>query len=128
MKQIVLIVGAFYGMISVILGALGAHAFKKILPPAKLESFEIGVKYMMYHAILLLILGFMLNFTTGLEKNIARLIMFGCLFFSGSIYLLSFSDKINLPTKILGPITPFGGLLMILGWAMLVFYFFKYKF
>ena len=128
MKQIVLIVGAFYGMLSVILGALGAHALKKILPATKLESFEIGVKYMMYHALLLLIIGFFLDFTTGLEKNIARCIMFGCLFFSGSIYLLSFSEKISLPTKVLGPITPFGGLLMILGWAMLVFYFFKYKF
>lgn len=128
MKQIVLIVGSIYGMTSVILGALGAHAFKKILTPTKLESFEIGVKYMMYSALLLLVLGFILNFSTSLEKNIARCIMFGCFFFSVSIYLLTFADKINLPTKIIGPITPIGGFLMILGWAMLVFHFLRTKF
>lgn len=97
MKQIVLIVGAFYGMLSVILGALGSHALKKILPVTKLESFEIGVRYMMYHALLLLAIGFFLDFTTGLEKNIARCIMFGCLFFSGSIYCLFQKKSVFLP-------------------------------
>lgn len=127
MKQIVLIAGSLYGMISIILGAMGSHAFKKILPVEKLLSFEIGVRYMMYHALLLLIIGFYFQFSTGIEKAAAWLIILGCLFFSGSIYLLSFSEKINLPTSILGPITPIGGLLMIAGWATLLYYFIRVK-
>ena len=60
MKTITLIIGAIYGMTSVILGAFGAHAFKKILSVERLKSFESGVKYQMYHALLLLIIGFFL--------------------------------------------------------------------
>lgn len=125
MKQLVLIVGAFYGMLSIILGAFGAHAFKDILSVEKLASFEVGVRYMMYSALTLLILGFFLDFTTGIEKNAARLIMVGSFMFSVSIYFLAFSEKINVPSKILGPITPVGGTLMLVGWGMLLYYFIR---
>ncbi|MCK0204201.1 DUF423 domain-containing protein [Ornithobacterium rhinotracheale] len=128
MKQITLIVGAAYGMASIILGAFGAHAFKKILSVEKLMSFEVGVRYMMYHALLLLILGFYLNFKTSIENYAAILIMIGCFFFSVSIYILAFSEKISVPTSVLGPITPIGGILMILGWGILLFHFIKTKF
>lgn len=126
MKQLVLIVGACYGFFSIILGAFGAHAFKKILSTEKLQSFEVGVRYMMYSAITLLVLGYILDFTTGIEKNAARLIMVGTFMFSVSIYLLAFSEKINIPTKFLGPITPAGGALMIVGWGMLIYYFLRF--
>lgn len=126
MKQLVLIVGAVYGFLSIILGAFGAHAFKKILSVEKLQSFEVGVRYMMYSALTLLLLGYILDFTTGIEKNAVRLIMIGTFMFSVSIYFLAFSDKFNIPTKFFGPITPIGGFLMILGWAFLIFYFIKY--
>lgn len=125
MKQLVLIVGAFYGMLSIILGAFGAHAFKDMISVEKLASFEVGVRYMMYSALTLLILGFFLDFTTGIEKNAARLIMVGSFMFSMSIYLLAFSEKINVPSKILGPITPVGGTLMLVGWGMLLYYFIR---
>lgn len=128
MKNFVLITGAIYGMLSVILGALGAHALKKVVSPLKLQSFEVGVRYMMYHALALLILGVILNFNTALEKNIARSIIAGSFLFSVSIYLLTFSEKIDLPTKFIGPITPIGGGLMIVGWALLAYYFMKIKF
>lgn len=126
MKQLVLIVGASYALISIILGAFGAHAFRKIISFEKLQSFEVGVRYMMYSALALLILGFFLNFTSDLEKNAVRLIMIGTFIFSMSIYILAFSEKINVPSKILGPITPVGGFLMITGWAMLLYYFLRY--
>ncbi|MXV38068.1 DUF423 domain-containing protein [Flavobacteriaceae bacterium Ap0902] len=126
MKQITLIFAAAYGMLSIILGAFGAHAFKKLISVEKLASFEIGVRYMMYHAIVLLALGLFLNFETSLEKNVTRLMIIGTFFFSVSIYFLAFSERMAIPTKILGPITPIGGLLMILGWAFLLFYFIKY--
>src|SRR5690625_163709 len=84
MKQLVLVIGAIYGATSVILGAFGAHAFKKILPAEKLVSFETGVQYQMYHALLLIIIGVFLQFQTGLEKGAAWSIIVGSFLFSRS--------------------------------------------
>lgn len=128
MKTITLIIGAFYGMFSVILGAFGAHAFKKILSVERLTSFETGVKYQMYHALLLLIIGFFLKFETGIEKTTAWFIILGTFLFSVSIYFLSFQEVWGVNLKFLGPITPIGGLLMITGWALLIYIFAKTKF
>ncbi|MGM5630168.1 DUF423 domain-containing protein [Apibacter raozihei] len=125
MKNIVLIFGAIYGMTSVILGAFGAHAFKKILSPDRIASFETGVKYQMYHALALLLIGFSLSFTTGLEKCAGWGMIVGTFLFSVSIYFLSFSEYWNVNLKFLGPITPLGGLFMIVGWGCLLFYFIK---
>ena len=127
MKNITLIIGATYGMLSVILGAFGAHAFKKILSVERLTSFETGVKYQMYHALLLLIIGFFFQFDTVTEKWASWCIILGVLLFSFSIYFLSFQEVLGVNLKFLGPITPIGGLLMIVGWALLISYFFKSK-
>ena len=127
MKTITLIFGAGYGMLSVILGAFGAHAFKKILSVERLESFETGVRYQMYAAFFLLIVGCILKFETGSEKWISWLMIFGTILFSVSIYFLSFQDYWGVNLKFLGPITPLGGLLMIISWAMLILYFAKSK-
>ena len=128
MKNLSLIFGAVYGMLSIILGAFGAHAFKKILSAERLQSFETGVRYQMYAALFLLIVGYILKFDTGTEKWIALLMIIGAFFFSVSIYFLSFQEVWNVNLKFLGPITPIGGLLMIISWAMLIFYFAKTKF
>lgn len=125
MKQLVLAIGGLYGMTSVILGAFGAHAFKKILPADKLASFETGVKYQMYHALLLIIIGLFLQFQTTMEKSAAWSIISGTFIFSVSIYFLAFADHWGVNLKWLGPITPLGGLLMIVGWTLLIFYFVK---
>lgn len=125
MKQLVLVIGGLYGMTSVILGAFGAHAFKKILPADKLASFETGVKYQMYHALLLVVIGLFLQFQTTLEKSAAWCIIAGTFIFSVSIYFLAFADHWGANLKWLGPITPLGGLFMIVGWALLIFYFVK---
>lgn len=122
MKNTTLIFGAVYGMLSVILGAFGAHALKKILTAARLESFETGVRYQMYAALFLLLVGFMLKFETGTERWISILMIAGTLLFSGSIYLLAMQDQLG-NMKFLGPVTPLGGLLMIISWALLIYYF-----
>ncbi len=127
MKTITLVIGAIYGLLSVILGAFGAHAFRKILSVEKLASFETGVKYQMYSALFLLIVGYILKFETKSENWISWLMIFGTVLFSFSIYFLSFQDYWNVNLKFLGPITPIGGLLMIISWAMLIFYFVKNK-
>lgn len=127
MKTITLIFGAIYGMLSVILGAFGAHAFKKNLSLERLESFETGVRYQMYAAFFLLIIGYILKFETGMEKWISILMILGTILFSVSIYLLSFQDVWGVNLKFLGPITPLGGLMMIVSWGLLIFYFAKMK-
>ena len=127
MKTTTLVIGAVYGLVSVILGAFGAHALKKVLSVDKLASFETGVKYQMYSALFLLIVGYILKFESPAEKWISILMIAGTFIFSVSIYLLAFSEVATIPSKILGPITPLGGLLMIISWAMLIFYFVKNK-
>lgn len=128
MKNFTLIMGAVYGLLSVILGAFGAHALKKVLSVEKLQSFETGVKYQMYSALFLLIVGYILKFESPSEKWISILMIAGTFLFSMSIYFLSFSEVWNTNLKFLGPITPIGGLLMIISWAMLTFYFVKTRF
>ena len=128
MKTITLIIGAVYGLTSVILGAFGAHALKKVLSVERFTSFETGVKYQMYHALLLLLIGFFLKFETAIEKTTAWFIILGTFLFSVSIYFLSFQDILKTNLKFLGPITPIGGLFMILGWALLIYVFAKTKF
>ncbi len=120
MKQIVLVFGAIYGALSVAFGALGAHALKKVLTEAQLQSFEVGVKYHMYHAIVLLVLGFFLTFETRLQQLMGWSFISGTLLFSFSIYMLSLSSLMGLSVRFLGPVTPLGGLLMILGWCLLL--------
>ena len=127
MKNLTLIIGAIYGLTSVILGAMGSHAFKKILSAEKLQSFETGIKYQMYHALLLIILGFFLKFETQQEKTMSWLFILGTFLFSVSIYFLSFQEVLGKNLKFLGPITPLGGVLMISGWAMLLYFFIKFK-
>ncbi|GAA4150185.1 DUF423 domain-containing protein [Chryseobacterium ginsenosidimutans] len=125
MKTITLVFGAVYGMLSVILGAFGAHALKKILSVERLESFETGVRYQMYAAFFLLIIGYILKFETPSEKWTSILMIVGTFLFSVSIYFLSLQDYLGANLKFLGPITPLGGLFMILSWLMLIFYFAK---
>lgn len=127
MKTITLVFGAAYGMLSIILGAFGAHALKKILSVERLESFETGVRYQMYAAFFLLIAGYILKFDTSSQKWISILMIAGTILFSFSIYGLSLQDYLGANLKFLGPITPVGGLFMILSWGMLIFYFVKNK-
>lgn len=120
MNQIVLISGAVLGILSIVLGAFGAHALKKVLSEERLSSFEVGVRYQMYAAITLLIIGFHLDFSSSIETWAYYGLFWGCILFSGSIYILSFKDLLKFNMKFIGPITPLGGLLMIFGWLMLL--------
>ena len=127
MKNFTLIIGGIYGLLSVILGAFGAHAFKKISSVERLESFETGVRYQIYAAFFLLIVGYILKFETSSEKWISILMIAGAFLFSVSIYFLSFQDVWGVNLKFLGPITPLGGLFMIISWGMLILHFIKNK-
>jgi len=120
MQNVVVITAALFGGLAIILGAFGAHAFKKILSAEKLESFEVGVRYQMYAALTLLILGFNFSFELQSERVAFYLITLGTILFSVSIYFLSFAEYWKKNLKFLGPITPIGGLLMIAGWVAII--------
>lgn len=125
MSNFTLIVAAIFGITAIILGAFGAHAFKKIISAEKLASFEVGVRYQTYSALVLLIIGFQLDFTIYAERLAVYGIAAGTVLFSFSIYFLSFADYWKKNLKFLGPITPLGGLFMIIGWAALLWSFIK---
>ena len=125
-KEITLIVAALYGGLAIILGAFGAHALKKIFTPEQIASFETGVKYQMYHAIVLLIIGTQLPLVNSLEVVMVWLFIIGTLLFSFSIYGLCISSAKGNKIKILGPITPLGGTLLVAGWVCLLIYFISY--
>ena len=81
----------------------------------------------MYHAIVLLAVGMYFQFNNGLERSAAWCLIAGTFVFSVSIYLLSFAEHWNVNLKFLGPITPLGGLFMIIGWGLLAWIFMKGK-
>ena len=109
---------AFLGMIAIILGAFGAHALKKVLTLEQLISFETGVRYQMYQAFFLFFLATQNDILEKTKKTIYRLNVFGILYFSGSIYLLSTTGITGINFKPIGFLTPIGGLLLILAWGM----------
>lgn len=118
--SIFIITGAVFGALGIIFGAFGAHALKKIFSDDQLKNFETGVKYQMYHALLLVIIGFNIQYITSYENLLFYSLTFGILLFSFSIYGLCISSALNKKLKILGPITPIGGLLLLLGWVILI--------
>lgn len=126
-SKIVYLFACFYGATAVILGAMGAHWLKNKIDSSQLESFKTGVQYQLFHAILLLILAFQAEKLAGnLFNSAVFCIIAGIFFFSGSIYILSTRELLGLQNyQWLGPITPLGGLLLIIGWVLLGFAFKK---
>ena len=117
MNRNILLTAAFFGLTSIILGAFGAHALKEILSVNQLQTFETGVRYQMYHALFLLFLGTYQNIGAKAKRATFYLVTIGTVLFSGSIYVLA-TNAIPALNKIAGPVTPVGGLLLIIGWAV----------
>lgn len=107
--------------LAVALGAFGAHGLKSLVAPDQLATFKTGVLYHFIHALGLLAVGILLYVRkTPWTVYAGWLFVAGIACFSGSLYLLTFAQIMNLPTSILGPITPIGGLLFIAGWLTLL--------
>jgi uncharacterized membrane protein YgdD (TMEM256/DUF423 family) len=122
MDKKIILTALVFGFVSIILGAFGAHALKKVLSADQLSSFEVGVRYMMYHALFLLFIGTTQFLLPEQKSIIYYFTLFGTLFFSVSIFLLSTSSATGINFKFLGPITPIGGLLLITSWALVFYY------
>jgi len=119
MERKITSVAALMGITAIILGAFGAHALKKQLSVEQLGSFEIGVKYQMYHALFLLFLGMNTFLNEKVKKTVFQLVIFGVFFFSGSIYLLTTKAITGVDFKFIGIVTPIGGVLLIMAWSVL---------
>lgn len=122
MILIVKLFGAVFGFFGIIFGAFGAHRLRRVLPPEVLHSFETGVKYQLIHAVVLLFFGFHFDFIDFTERMIASSMIVGVILFSFSIYGLCYAKAKHLNLKFLGPITPVGGLLLMSGWGLLIYY------
>lgn len=120
MKTTYIKAAAVFGMIAIILGAFGAHALKKVLSVDQLATFETGVRYQMYHALFLLLVSQLDMLSQKASKAIYYLVLSGVALFSGSIYLLATNSLTSFDFKIIGFVTPIGGLLLIIAWFVLL--------
>ena len=92
MNKTLLITAAIFGLLSVVLGAFGAHGLKDLITESQIQSFEVGVRYQMYHALFLLFVGLASFIPMKSKMIIFYLVAFGIILFSGSIYGLATND------------------------------------
>jgi len=121
------IAGFILGLLGVVIGAFGTHGLKPLLSPDSFTSMETGIKYQIYHSLLLLILGLLIKSGHQFSKSIFYLLIFGVILFSGSIYLLATNALTSFDFKAIALATPLGGSLLIIGWAWLIVYFITLK-
>ena len=116
-----IIIGAIFAALSVLIGAFGAHGLKGKISTEDLVIFEVGVRYQMYHALALILLG-LISASMSWKILILPGIFFcsGIIIFSGSLYLIVLTNM-----RWLGAITPIGGALLIFGWLSLVLKIYK---
>jgi len=121
--------GIVLAVLSVILGAFGAHGLKGQIEPSSLDSFRTGIRYQMFHALGLILFASMNSvIQSGLGRLGAWAFVIGTVFFSGSIYLLTTSKVTGIGmTSVLGPMTPIGGVFLIIGWFLFMFAVLKTK-
>ncbi|AMR34585.1 hypothetical protein A0256_16200 [Mucilaginibacter sp. PAMC 26640] len=120
MNKQIIVTAAVFGAFAVICGAFGAHALREQLQPKQLEVWQTAVQYQFYHVFALLFLSTFSRFKTRLVTISYYLFTLGIILFSGSLYLLACRDLLKMPgLAVLGPVTPIGGLLFIIGWSTL---------
>jgi len=121
-----LVFGAIVAMLSVLLGAFGAHALKGLLSPDMVAVYDTALRYQMFHSLGLLVLGILMQGNklssqqTKHYKTSAFFFLLGLVIFCGSLYALALSELVlGARMRILGAITPIGGFGFILGWLYL---------
>ncbi len=128
MEKKIFISASLLGLLAVVLGAFAAHGLRDALNTTSLESFQTGVRYQMYHAFFLFVVGLLPQLTLAQKSRLFWLTIIGVVLFSGSIYLLSSNTLTPIDFGFLGPITPLGGLFLISAWVVLFYHMLKNKF
>lgn len=119
MNRTIMLTGIILGILAVVLGAFGAHGLKGLVDVEAVQTWQTGVEYQMYHAILLLVLGSIGPIPEANKKGIFYAIVSGVVLFSFSIYFLATDTLTSFDFKTIGFVTPIGGLLLIVGWVLL---------
>ena len=122
MSKLIITIASFFGATSVILAAYGAHGLRLKVDLYASQIFEKGADYQLKHAILLLVIGILMQkYTSKLLQLSAGFIISGIIFFPGSLYLLATKSLLGIENIVpfLVPITPIGGLCFITGWVLL---------
>ncbi len=118
-QRFFLIAAAGLGLLAVLIGAFGAHSMSRLLAPGEyaqaIKPFQTGVDYHFYHTLALLLTALLPSNRLSMLAGAAFIT--GIILFSGSLYMMSVTG-----IRGLGIITPFGGLLFILGWLFLIIY------
>lgn len=111
-----MLIGAIYGLLGVAAGAFGAHALRGRLSEDMLAVYRTAVEYQFWHALALLAVGLLARQAAGAWLTASGVAFtLGVLVFSGSLYVLTLSG-----IRVLGAVTPLGGLALIVGWACLI--------
>ena len=128
MNKRIILTASFFGFVAVLLGAFGAHALKELVDAPSLEIWQKGIDYQFYHTFAILYLSTFARYRNKLINIAYICFTFGIILFSGSLYLLATRSILHLDfVNLIGPLTPIGGLLFVLGWIMLFFAAFKDK-
>jgi uncharacterized membrane protein YgdD (TMEM256/DUF423 family) len=113
--RLLFIMGSVFAGLAVALGAFAAHGLRNTLSAADLSTFEVGVRYQMYHALALLAAaGAAARWESGAAVTAGWFFAAGIVLFSGSLYLLALTGP-----RWIGAITPLGGVAFLIGWALL---------
>ena len=126
MKPTIVLMGGIFILLGILAGAFGAHILENHLSIQQLTSLQTGVQYQIYHGLALIIIGFNIDIIKK-AKIIYWGWIVGTLLFSGSIYFLALDDIFESNFGILWPLTPIGGSLLIVTWALFVIQFIKLK-
>jgi len=106
--------GGALGFLGVALGAFGAHALKERITAEHLVTYQVGVQYHLIHALAILFVAIVADKLN--TRTVGWLWVAGIVLFSGSLYALALTG-----IRVLGAITPLGGVCFLTGWALLVF-------
>jgi len=117
-----LAITCIFGLIAIILGAFTIHGLQDVLNLKEMSSLETGIRYQMYHVIVLLIVNTSSLFSNKLKNSVSNVFFSGIVLFSGSIYAIYI---FNCPVKSIWFVTPIGGLLFMIGWILMIYFFLK---
>ncbi len=95
MNRTIFTTACIFGLLAVVFGAFGAHGLEKLVDAKSVSSFETGVRYQMYHAFLLFVVGLLPNISEQVKRTVFYLLVCGVVLFSFSIYLLAINELVD---------------------------------
>tara|TARA_R110000787_G_scaffold3540_6_gene13810 strand:+ start:4166 stop:4552 length:387 start_codon:yes stop_codon:yes gene_type:complete len=117
-----LAITSLLGLTTIILGAFATHSLREVLSIEEMNSLETGIRYQLYHVLVLLFVNSYAEFSERFKNRVSIFFFLGIALFSGSIYAIYL---LGIPAKSIWFVTPFGGLMLIIGWLLMTVFFIK---